>query len=119
MSSVLVESPVAGGQLVFPWTGESETELPNAAPPESQPVQPPARPIGKRAAPDPSGHQPRELADGEFSEPIRSSGLPRAGQPVRIGTVMIKLLKRYGITDDEIAAGLDSYARRQATQAAS
>ncbi len=34
----------------------------------------------------------------------------RIGKPVRIGGVMFKLLKRYGITDDEIAQGLFDYA---------
>ena len=43
----------------------------------------------------------------------------RYGKPVRIGAVMIKLLKSYGITDEEIACGLANYARKHATSLAS
>ncbi len=34
----------------------------------------------------------------------------RIGKPVRMGGVMFKLLKRYGISDQEIAEGLTAYA---------
>lgn len=40
----------------------------------------------------------------------------RIAQPVRIGSVMIKLLKRYGITDEEIAEGVANYARKHQLQ---
>ncbi len=43
----------------------------------------------------------------------------RGGGEVRIGSVMIKLLKRYGITDQEIADGLASYAQRPCQSTAS
>lgn len=36
----------------------------------------------------------------------------RIAKPVRMGAVMIKLLKRYGITDQEIAEGVANYARK-------
>ena len=34
----------------------------------------------------------------------------RLGRPVRIGSVMIRLLRGYGITDQEISEGLARYA---------
>ena len=36
----------------------------------------------------------------------------RIEKVVRMGSVMIKLLKRYGITDQEIAEGVAAYARK-------
>lgn len=36
----------------------------------------------------------------------------RIAKPVRLGAVMIQLLKSYGITDEEIAAGLVAYAAK-------
>ncbi|MEM8735127.1 MAG: hypothetical protein AAGG44_12935, partial [Planctomycetota bacterium] len=36
----------------------------------------------------------------------------RIAKPARIGTVMMKLLKSYGITDEEIQAGLEAYASK-------
>jgi hypothetical protein len=43
----------------------------------------------------------------------------RIARPVRMGAVMIKLLKRYGITDAEIAEGVANYARKHQTAVAS
>lgn len=55
--------------------------------------------------------------DLEQTEVISSAGRRRSiGQPVRIGTVMLKLLKSYGITDEEIQAGLTDFANRQISQ---
>lgn len=36
----------------------------------------------------------------------------RIRKPVRMGNVMIQLLKQYGITDEEIAQGLEDYAAK-------
>ncbi|MFN3189821.1 MAG: hypothetical protein ACE361_04805 [Aureliella sp.] len=43
----------------------------------------------------------------------------RINKPARIGTVMIKLLKSYGITDAEIQAGLEAYASKHQASLAS
>ena len=37
----------------------------------------------------------------------------RDARPLRIGAVMLDLLRRYGITEEEIAAGLENYANRR------
>ena len=41
-----------------------------------------------------------------------SSTETRIGTPVRLGVVMLKLLKSYGITDEEIAEGMAAYAAK-------
>ncbi len=43
----------------------------------------------------------------------------RMAQPVRIGAAMLQLLKRYGITDSEIQAGLAAYSNRTCQAVAS
>jgi hypothetical protein len=54
--------------------------------------------------------------DSAAEEVFSSVGRRRSlGQPVRIGTVMLKLLKSYGITDEEIQAGLADFASRQSS----
>jgi hypothetical protein len=45
-------------------------------------------------------------------------GEDRIGKPFRVGAVMFRLLKRYGITDEEIAEGIAAYtAKRNAARA--
>ena len=41
----------------------------------------------------------------------------RIGKPIRIGAVMFRLLKRYGISDAEIAEGLAAYTAKHAVPA--
>ena len=36
----------------------------------------------------------------------------RLGIPARLGAVMLKLLKSYGITDEEISEGIAAYAAK-------
>ena len=43
----------------------------------------------------------------------------RIEKPIKIGSVMIKLLKKYGVTDQEIQAGLASYALKHQQSMAS
>lgn len=43
----------------------------------------------------------------------------RIAEPVRIGATMVQLLKSYGITDEEIAAGVAAYAARTCSAVAS
>ncbi len=42
--------------------------------------------------------------------------MPVAGgnEPVRIGALLLRLLKQYGITDEEIAEGIEAYAAKRA-----
>jgi hypothetical protein len=59
---------------------------------------------------------PTEPQRGQETQPVKLlSQLPefrRGGGEIRIGSVMIRLLKSYGITDAEIAEGVANYARK-------
>ena len=93
MSSATIESPVAAtGQLFFVWDEPAEATPPAAATPAAAPLA--AAPAAVAA------------------ERLRLTPQGRIAEPVRIGAVMIKLLKRYGISDAEIAEGVASYARK-------
>ena len=125
MSAALFESPISTTvptpvQLVFAW-------------PESEPTTTVDTPQGPR--------QPRSLLPNRAVPASRTSNralgchhaatseTPLASRPaanraervgeVRIGSVMIKLLKRYGITDAEIEQGLADYAAKTCTSLAS
>lgn len=115
MSSVLVESALPGSQLYFPWTGNDDAATPEAdAPTAVEPVS--EIEVSSQSA---QGGSHRNRAGQVRSAPIAAeSDRSRVGQPVRIGTMMIKLLKRYGITDAEIAEGLEVYAQKTCQQAA-
>ena len=98
MPSLLVETPNASesyGQLLFPWDNELDG--------------------GSSDAPAATAHcDSCDTPTPQLTTRIDADGCPRIAEPVRIGGVMIKLLKRYGITDDEIAAGLAAYANKTA-----
>ncbi len=122
MSSVLVESPVTASQLHFSWGEESHsspiTEYPAA-------TQYPANqyPEATESAVLPSVRedvaQPVEGSRAHVGESSQQLQSERCNQPVRMGALMIQLLKGYGITDEEIAQGLADYARRTCSVAAS
>ena len=40
----------------------------------------------------------------------------RIGRPFRVGSVMFRLLKSYGITDEEIAEGIAQYTAKQSAK---
>lgn len=52
-----------------------------------------------------------ELRPTSNGLPSRATN-PKLAMPVRLGAVMIQLLKSYGITDDEIAQGLAAFAAK-------
>ena len=96
-------------QLFFSWN-ESEVQ-------DQTPSEPIARAPSSAAATLPSQSSCEgRLTDREFAWPASEL---RLGREVKIGGIMIKLLKRYGITDSEIQEGLDRYAQRNCTQIAS
>lgn len=115
MSSALVESDLPGSQLYFPWTGADEVAVPVATKVAAD-AEVPSAGMQDISQLDRAGQFKSQavLTQPMSTQPDRS----RLGQPVRMGTMMIKLLKRYGITDAEIAEGLESYARKTCQQAA-
>ena len=42
--------------------------------------------------------------------PVQAAKSGRLGKPVRLGSVMLELLRSYGISEEEIAEGLQRYA---------
>lgn len=115
MSTALLESPVqtSSSQLCFVW---SETEESPAGPRKARPSV--ATPATNRAV---VGGEVG--SGGALTQPVGRhagpAGVRRGTGEVRLGAVMIKLLKRYGITDEEIAEGLANYAKKTCRSVAS
>ncbi len=98
MSIATFESPQVASQQFFPWVfdeevdcGYSDSEMVQEC--ESEPV---------------CESQPAPCV----ARPMNVASEARIGKPVRLGSVMIKLLKSYGITDEEIAEGMAAYAAK-------
>lgn len=130
MSTLLVESPVLGSQLLFPWAGPATASAveviaaqaaAEASVTEDCDVPPEAIAVSHRFA-TPARElptRPAELLRENRREVTHFDRTERLERPVRMGSVMIKLLKRYGITDQEISEGLESYAAKTCQQLAS
>ncbi len=99
MSIATFESPQVASQRFFPWVFNEEVEEVFS---DADPVQ------EFEAEVDLVIRQP---AAPTFA-PSPATG-KRLGMPVRLGAVMLKLLKSYGITDEEIAAGVAAYAAKE------
>ncbi len=121
MSNATIESPVAASQLFFAWSEQAEVGVAPPAParkksvprpnPVANPVEPAAAPKQPTVSPEDAASLPVERTANRAGHlTFTSDG--RIAKPVRIGSVMIKLLKRYGITDAEIAEGVANYARK-------
>ncbi len=100
MSIATFESPEVATQQFFPWVfdedadcGSADAESFDDFAVEVNVVCPPPVP-----------------ASVVSKSATKSATETRLGKPVRLGAVMIKLLKSYGITDEEIAAGMAAYA---------
>ncbi len=100
-------------QLTFPWVqGEedgaivAESKLVPSTAVEFTNVPPQAAVMAVTAP-------PAEVADS-LSDALVGN---RIGRPFKMGSVMFRLLKSYGITDEEIAAGVAAYnARKNASK---
>jgi len=133
MSTAVIEAPVQSiSQLCFAWADQpADAMAAEAAEARSAAM---ARRRRSRATPR-LGPTTTHLVRQAVSQPdctrvecSTAAVLPqvpaaplavRGGGEVRIGSVMIKLLKRYGITEQEIADGLASYAQKQCQSSAS
>ncbi|MCR9292797.1 MAG: hypothetical protein NXI32_08760 [bacterium] len=119
MSSVVVEPVATPAQLYFPF---AEVERSVASPPmrkaamreaaarESAYGMPAAVACQASACDEP---RPADASSAmRVSRPTQAqttrSG--RLGKPVRLGSVMLELLRSYGISEEEIAEGLQRYA---------
>ena len=121
MTALLMPAPGAETyrQLGFTWEDSFRDDATNKPAVSSEPQ---TSTIEDQATPQQVTKQGLEdtATDGilRFREDTETGG-KRIAEPVRIGGVMIKLLKRYGITDAEIAEGLENYAAKQGRLAAS
>lgn len=142
MTTAVFESPAHGSQLFFDWmqpvsggtaaatrpAGSSRSE---AAAYLASPAHARNSAASRLQGDDRSAHRlgsdrpvhetqsplvPAEPQRGEETQPVTLlSQLPEfrcGGGEIRIGSVMIRLLKSYGITDAEIAEGVANYARK-------
>ena len=122
MSCATIESPVASSQLFFAWSEQAEVGL---APPVAR--RPSLAKSNKQAAIRPTDTGNRSAQEAKTSQNVAAEPSEtlsrtasclsftrdtRIARPVRMGALMIKLLKRYGITDQEIAEGVANYARK-------
>ncbi len=123
MSCATIESPVASSQLFFAWSEQAEVGVappvarrPSVAKPTKQAAKQPAA-VATESAQESKPSQ--NVATGPSETHSRTANClsftrdARIAQPVRMGALMIKLLKRYGITDQEIAEGVANYARKR------
>ena len=125
MSTAVIDSTnTTATQLCFSWGDELTPETPELKRTSprlrSDAVRPgviPAPRLYKDVAHESQANVVTEAI--EPAQPLVSPLTIRGTGEVRLGTVMIKLLKRYGITDEEIAAGLSSYAQKQCQSSAS
>ncbi len=91
---------VAGKQLRFNWDEKETTVQPSVkTAPSAQPVAP-AQPQPTPAAPKTAPVPPRKTS--VKPAPTKS----RVGDTTKLGVVMLRLLKSYGISDEEIIEGL-------------
>ena len=98
MSIATFESPQVASQRFFPWVFDAETEFDYS---DSELPELPQNP-----KPEVEAVCQRPVA------PVCAASGTRLGMPVRLGAVMLKLLKSYGITEEEIAEGVAAYASK-------
>ena len=102
MSNATCAWPIASSQLFFAWSEQNETLQPSSSSPSPT-----------RVASAATQHDAISAQRGAGQSACLSfTREARIAKPVRMGAVMIKLLKRYGITDQEIAEGVANYARK-------
>lgn len=107
MSNATCASPIASSQLFFAWS--EHTVAPQPTIPAPAPTCASAATIRRDVA---SGQTGSGQATSGRTGHMSFTREARIAKPVRMGAVMIKLLKRYGITDQEIAEGVANYARK-------
>jgi hypothetical protein len=105
MSTATLEIPSSSTQLYFSWNDEIEMSG-NVA---YQPAV--VEPAVVVCDVEVKGAKKAAVAS---SIEVSHSGLRRA-QPVKIGSLLLQLLKQYGITDAEIAAGIAAYEEKKSS----
>jgi hypothetical protein len=96
MSIATFESPQVASQRFFPWVSDEEADFGFSDTDSAEDFEAEAEVVCQ------------QTATPTFA-PVAGT---RLGMPVRLGAVMLKLLKSYGITDEEIAEGVAAYAAK-------
>ncbi len=102
MSIATFESPQVATQQFFPWVLDDASECYSHVEEPAAVLVAPAVQVARETL--------KPVAKATTSVLPARATEARIGQPVKIGVVMIKLLKSYGITDEEIAEGLAAHA---------
>lgn len=101
MSTALVEAPTSPSLYPAPTQLTFSFEE-NASVYETEPAEPV----------EPSRVSAPECQHSSVTLPVEITREDRLGKPVKLGGVMLQLLRSYGITEEEIAEGLENYARK-------
>jgi hypothetical protein len=104
-------SEVPATQLTFPWAMPKADCEPVIVADRSLPTESPRhspRPAQEAAAQSVARY--RSSSDSTLAEALDGD---RIGRPFRVGSVMFRLLKSYGISDEEIADGIAQYAAKK------
>lgn len=130
MSSATLATQVAT-QLTFPWAATEAADCVRCS--VSVAVPAPSEPVAydhlARSSEHPSDHRisglerpSRRLPASHVApvankiEPVNSVAESLNGdrlcKPIRVGSIMFRLLKSYGITDEEIAEGIAAYTAK-------
>ncbi len=146
LTAVPSAQPTTTGQLQFDWdeqpvvvaTQASEPATKSEAPVKPFTIDGPTERRVRKMRRISIGREPRPIPGGEAwespetpaAEPVRRETrttrpslavetAKRFSEPVRIGAAMLNLLRSYGITEEEIAAGIASYAKANCQAVAS
>ncbi len=99
MSIATFESPQVASQQFFPWVFDKDADCGNSGSEPAHDFVAEPKAVCKPTSP--------------IAFNMNSASETRLGKPVRLGAVMLKLLKSYGITDEEIAEGIAAYAAKE------
>lgn len=98
MSVATLENHGSTSQLFFAWSEDTSLN-------DNIPVSSPTASVTGSSA----------IASSIQRYPAVTEPPARGTGPVRIGKVMLQLLRKYGISDEEIEEGIAAYARRRAS----
>ena len=107
MSIATFESPQVASQQFFPWVFDEDTDCDYSVIESVQEFETKSEVVCRLSVAT-AFTSSSLVCESRSIE--RMGTETRLGKPVRLGAVMVKLLKSYGITDEEIAEGMAAYA---------
>jgi hypothetical protein len=112
MSVATLEIPNTSSQLYFPWISDAEAPITSRFSDGCDSTTELTQRTSKPAPVVINSAVNRAFDAAAGSEFLSADQKARVASPVRIGSVMLKLLRQYGITDEEIEDGLAAFASR-------